>query len=898
MADSVERRTSENVPHYHIGDGLEQTAPSHGVPAGLGPASVQLLQTPRGRVPQFVLPRSPIWEASPARPATSARTTPRNFASDRPVTSARTTPRSFVSDVYAGLTPRELRTTPRGPKISARMQVEPRELLGLADTARHIKCPSSSSWHVDIGMPDLPGVLDPGLSVETHRLLAKAKTAREYSEQADVDEARLPDASDFGARYYRILLLSAAIASSMSFCVDEVAQVMGFLRKRMLETGDKGWILTCIFNMFACVCARLLIRYWECPEAEGSGMPEVKCMLFGQVKEVKKWLTVKVLMVKTSALALVVGGGLAIGKEGPFVHLASCITAILEPRLLQKDSKTAFPLLLASVAVGVGTTFSAPLGGVLFALELMLPQIYDKQTYLSCFQASVIGSVIFTLFRTWASFSTQGLLPLMDTDVLPGEGVPINNLALNIGVHVLLGVLCGALGGLWIKFHRRTQMSFKAWRLRGQAKPRIASTPKQRGPSAHFDASWTGVQRPGTGNWATENKPSRFQWVQRLRSRISCAPEFEWRDLFLVAMVALVNSKVTSLLPLFAGLEGEPPTQPALLSILFSKNLERDASTWDLGFGKEKTMMICFLVKWVMSACALSLPTPGGIVAPTMIIGGLLGRCYAYFLLPDWLVDLLLDPGNGSPVTAEDRGAFIARLSIVGAAAFCSSVARAFAMAITVFEVLALPNSVIPLSIASLTSIFVANRINVGFFDQILINKDLLGVSAIGGSNGTSTPAYRVMRRYASDLDSKCLPTKACLGDVQQLLHDTRELAGIRSAEEYFPIVQHCRGSAQPLIVGTISRKGVEEVLGNSRGDPRDTMVDFLDLSDFKEDARKQLVNRTPLHVDVSTAVQHVFLILKVMAPYTEPLVYVTAQGRLHGVITDVELLAKSSKPK
>ena len=40
------------------------------------------------------------------------------------------------------------------------------------------------------------------------------------------------------------------------------------------------------------------------------------------------------------------------------------------------------------------------------------------------------------------------------------------------------------------------------------------------------------------------------------------------------------------------------------------------------------------------------------------------------------------------PPTEADRGAFMARCAIVGASAFCAAVCRAFAMAITVFEVM------------------------------------------------------------------------------------------------------------------------------------------------------------------------------------------------------------------
>jgi hypothetical protein len=52
-------------------------------------------------------------------------------------------------------------------------------------------------------------------------------------------------------------------------------------------------------------------------------------------------------------------------------------------------------------------------------------------------------------------------------------------------------------------------------------------------------------------------------------------------------------------------------------------------------------------MKWVTTILALSSAIPAGVVAPTMIIGGLLGRVWGHVILPAWLVDMLLSK-NGT----------------------------------------------------------------------------------------------------------------------------------------------------------------------------------------------------------------------------------------------------------
>lgn len=103
--------------------------------------------------------------------------------------------------------------------------------------------------------------------------------------------------------------------------------------------------------------------------AAGSGVAEVKVILSGFV--VHGYLGVRTLVVKTLAVVLSLASGLSLGKEGPYVHIATCVGNIacrLFPKYNHNDGKRR-EVLSASAASGVGVAFGAPIGGVLFSLE-------------------------------------------------------------------------------------------------------------------------------------------------------------------------------------------------------------------------------------------------------------------------------------------------------------------------------------------------------------------------------------------------------------------------------------------------------------------------------------------------------------------------------------------------
>jgi chloride channel 3/4/5 len=113
------------------------------------------------------------------------------------------------------------------------------------------------------------------------------------------------------------------------------------------------------------------------------------CLFLGFV--IHGYLGGRTLFTKAVGLALSVASGLSLGKEGPFVHIASCIGNIIS-RFVSKyennEGSCGFYMMIlhdvacyllliakrreilsAACAAGVAVAFGAPIGGTLFSLE-------------------------------------------------------------------------------------------------------------------------------------------------------------------------------------------------------------------------------------------------------------------------------------------------------------------------------------------------------------------------------------------------------------------------------------------------------------------------------------------------------------------------------------------------
>ncbi|MGD0762763.1 MAG: chloride channel protein [Roseiarcus sp.] len=106
------------------------------------------------------------------------------------------------------------------------------------------------------------------------------------------------------------------------------------------------------------------------PEAKGHGVPEVMDAIYykeGKIRPI-------VALVKSLASAVAIGSGSSVGREGPIIQIGSAIGSTLG-QIITMPAGQRITLVAAGAGAGIAATFNTPIGGVMFAIELMLPEV-------------------------------------------------------------------------------------------------------------------------------------------------------------------------------------------------------------------------------------------------------------------------------------------------------------------------------------------------------------------------------------------------------------------------------------------------------------------------------------------------------------------------------------------
>ena len=106
------------------------------------------------------------------------------------------------------------------------------------------------------------------------------------------------------------------------------------------------------------------------PEAKGHGVPEVMDAVYyskGAIRPV-------VALFKSLASALSIGSGGSVGREGPIAQIGSAFGSTMG-RLFSMTTKQRITLIAAGAGGGIAATFNTPIGGILFAVELLLNEV-------------------------------------------------------------------------------------------------------------------------------------------------------------------------------------------------------------------------------------------------------------------------------------------------------------------------------------------------------------------------------------------------------------------------------------------------------------------------------------------------------------------------------------------
>ena len=172
------------------------------------------------------------------------------------------------------------------------------------------------------------------------------------------------------------------------------------------------------------------------PEARGHGVPEVMDAIYykeGMIRPV-------VAVIKSLASALSIGTGAAVGREGPIIQIGSAIGSTLG-QIVTMAPWQRITLVAAGAGAGIAATFNTPIGGVMFAIELMMPEL-SARTFLpvalATGTATFIGRIFFGIYPAFA-------IP----DALLASRAPASLDSLLL--YALLGALIGLAGAAFIR---------------------------------------------------------------------------------------------------------------------------------------------------------------------------------------------------------------------------------------------------------------------------------------------------------------------------------------------------------------------------------------------------------------------------------------------------------------
>ncbi|XP_071998469.1 chloride channel protein 2 isoform X1 [Engystomops pustulosus] len=463
------------------------------------------------------------------------------------------------------------------------------------------------------------------------------------------------------------------------------------------------------------------------PQAVGSGIPEMKTILRGVV--LKEYLTLKTFIAKVIGLTCALGSGMPLGKEGPFVHVASMCAALLSKFMslfggIYENESRNIEMLAAACAVGVGCCFAAPIGGVLFSIEVT-STFFAVRNYWRGFFAATFSAFIFRVLAVWnkdeetitALFKTRFRLDFpFDLQELPAFAV--------------IGIASGFGGALFVYLNRKI--------------------------------------------------------VEFMRKQKAINKFLMKKRLLFPAVVTLLISTLT-FPPGFGQFMAGQLTQKETLVTLF------DNCTWaQQGISEDfmfrgasnawknpKTnvfvsLVVFILMKFWMSALATTLPVPCGAFMPVFVIGAAFGRLVGESMAA-WFPDGIHSDGSIYRIVP---GGY----AVVGAAALSGAVTHTVSTAVIVFELTGQISHILPVMIAVILANAVAQSLQPSLYDSIIRIKKLPYLPELGFGH-QERYNVRVEDIMLRNIPFLSLNTK--YRELQELLTDCRlkNLALVESAE-------------------------------------------------------------------------------------------------------------------
>ena len=485
------------------------------------------------------------------------------------------------------------------------------------------------------------------------------------------------------------------------------------------------------------------------PQAIGSGIPEMKTIMRGVV--LHEYLTFRVLVAKMIGLTTSLGSRLPIGKEGPFVHIASIVATLLNKFLINfansfdNESRT-YEMLAAACAVGVACNFAAPIGGVLFSIEVTATY-FAVRNYWRGFFGAVCGALVFRLLSVWNE-DEETITALFKTNFPVLFPYDLQELLAFVGI----GIVSGFAGALFVYMHRQI---------------------------VEFNRS---------------------------HKRIS---GFLQRHRFIYpVIISVIISSFTYPRGFGQFMAGELTLKQALDTLFDNKTWARLGESLDTIAESELievqagwkhpvvnifvTLVVFIVMHFFMTAFAITLPVPSGVFIPVFLIGAAFGR-----LVGESMAALFPDGFYiGDQIYRIVPGGY----AVVGAASLSGAVTHTISTSVIVFELTGQISHILPVMIAVLISNAIAQWLQPSIYDSIILIKGLPYLPDVASSK---RKLYSVFVQDFMIRDIKYVSCTSTYKDIQTLLIESRRL-------KTFPIVD---SPDSMILIGSIQRYTLEHLL-------------------------------------------------------------------------------------
>uniref|UniRef100_A0A8C2G178 Chloride channel, voltage-sensitive 1a n=1 Tax=Cyprinus carpio TaxID=7962 RepID=A0A8C2G178_CYPCA len=470
--------------------------------------------------------------------------------------------------------------------------------------------------------------------------------------------------SKLGEDWIFLVLLGITMAL-VSWTMDYASWFYGELRGNI----PLQYLIWVFYPMVLILFASLFCHL-VAPQAIGSGIPELKTILRGVV--LKEYLTLKAFIAKVVGLTAGLGSGMPVGKEGPFVHIASICAAVLSKFMSFFSGVYQSPycytdILTVGCAVGVGCCFGTPLGGVLFSIEVT-STYFAVRNYWRGYFAATFSAFIFRVLSVFNKDAVT-ITALFRTNFRMDFPFDLQELP----AFAIIGISCGFLGAFFVYLNRQVVLFMR----RPNILTRFLTKHRLIFPAVVTLVITTLTFPPGFGQFMAGELMPR-ECINSLFDN------FTWTKIWGSSL---------------------PP------------GLGRSAVWFHPDVSIFVILILFLIMKFWMSAVSTTMPIPSGAFMPVFVLGAAFGRLVGEIMATLFPHGILFDgilyriiPGG---------------YAVIGAAALTGAVTHTVSTAVICFELTGQISHILPMMVAVILANMVAQGLQPSLYDSIIQVKKL-----------------------------------------------------------------------------------------------------------------------------------------------------------------------------